>query len=152
MLPRIAKIGVCLHKGFLGSGCSQCFASGVHSGVLSWVHSWVYVRRRVHPLYVAAYTPCTSSRTPPVRHHVVLIGLWCRWPRTPDRPGGWTSTRPPPARRGSPCFLSRGRVLGSKKRCKARGRVLRGCWVSVHGFGVSVRLRGSERVLVVFGG
>ena len=42
--------------------------------------------------------------------------------------------------------------LVPRKRCKARGRVLRGCWVPVHGFGVSVRLRGLERVLVVFGG
>ena len=43
-------------------------------------------------------------------------------------------------------------VLGSKKRYEARGRVLVGCWVSVHGFGAFVRLRGLERVLVVFGG
>ena len=63
---------------------------------------------------------------------------------------GWLDV-PSPARQ-SWFSLSHGRVLGSRKRCKARGRVLVGCWVSVHGFGVPVRLRGLERVLVVFGG
>ena len=47
-----------------------------------------------------------------------------------------------PPRRGNHGFLSHGHVLVPRKRCKARGRVLVGYWVSVHGFGVSVRLRG----------
>ena len=42
--------------------------------------------------------------------------------------------------------------LGAGKRCKQRRRSIWGCPVSIHGFGVLVRLRGLERVLVVFGG